>query len=286
MSDEGTDYKCCPHCNSVEELTHFTFNDYRGDGLCKLCEGRGWIDDSFTAEVTTFVSRVITLGFDDTEFPDKIDCPKCDGNGQCKTCGGNGRVKRKRFEDIDESDDENTEDEEEDDDYDDNDDFDDDEDYDDDYTYSKNETSEYKNDVSEVIEPIKSEPDQDEIDKNNFLNELHNSLLEVYTELETTAIIRNIPSEKILELRNKLNKDWVSEIKYILWSIPSELKHQIQLLEIKIEGAKMHHMLTFQRNLLLGKIINSKSSDNGLYNLFKQKIQFEYDYDLLKKYGL
>src|ERR1700760_1544882 len=88
----GKDYKCCPDCDSVEDAG-FLFNDFRGDGKCDLCHGEGEIDDSFRAEVTRFTAKVITLGLDQTEFPDTIDCPKCNGTGQCQSCGGNGRVK-------------------------------------------------------------------------------------------------------------------------------------------------------------------------------------------------
>ncbi|WP_345211003.1 hypothetical protein [Mucilaginibacter gynuensis] len=90
--DSGKDYKCCSDCDAVEEIDFF-FNDVKGNGKCDICNGEGEIDDFFRAEVTRFTAKLITFGLDQTEFPDTVDCPKCNATGQCQSCGGNGRVK-------------------------------------------------------------------------------------------------------------------------------------------------------------------------------------------------
>lgn len=110
MSDEGKDYMCCLHCDNVSELTDFTWNDYRGDGNCKTCNGTGEIDNSLMKEFGVMVEVVMTLGLDvKDDVPKTVSCPKCSGTGQCQTCGGSGRVKRKRFDDDDDSEEENEE---------------------------------------------------------------------------------------------------------------------------------------------------------------------------------
>lgn len=145
MSDEGKEYKCCPHCDTISELTHFTWNDYKGDGNCKKCHGEGEIDNSLVKESGEFFESLIAGDMANTKFPATVPCHKCSGTGQCQTCGGCGRVKRKRFEadngskdddveeeyDEDEGDDEDEEDE---DDYDYYNDDDDADETDDDYT--------------------------------------------------------------------------------------------------------------------------------------------------------
>jgi len=165
MSDAGKDYKCCTKCDSVEE-TDWKFDDFRGDRKCKYCHGEGEIDDSFRAQVGGMISKVMTLGMGDDDIPTNIDCPKCNGTGQCQTCGGTGRVKTKYVESDDDEVNEKSDDdeEEEDDDYDDDD---DDDDYSSTYSSSSLSSRSYSN------SSLRSEP-ENKTKKSVFRNRVGN----------------------------------------------------------------------------------------------------------------
>ena len=165
QDDEEKNYKRCPNCNSSDEIFGFLSTDFRGDGKCKYCDGKGEITDELRATVGAMIGKIMTLGIDDGEYPATETCSKCYGSGQCQICGGTGRVKRKRFdsgyqeEDDNENGEEDTEDEdleENDDDVeedDDNDEVEEDEGY---YSYTKNSCENYNDENNTLIIPQSS----------------------------------------------------------------------------------------------------------------------------------
>jgi hypothetical protein len=272
MDDEGKDYKCCSHCHGVHEWKNM--DHFRGDGNCKRCEGSGKIDDSFRAQMHEFMVSAGSFGLlhDNPDY--EIDCPRCNGTGQCQTCGGTGRAKRNRFDQTEIDDDD-------DDDYD-NDDDDDDVDY---YRTDDDEYSNYNNDKTEklVISPGKSEEErQDEINI-AFKNNLVTILTKYHSGLEIDAIFRNLKGEKLVELKLMSLKELEEESKYLGMIVALTLKYESKKLDYKVQSMMLglHSKMSFLHSLMFPDEILNKSA---MKELISQKSQVDFDYALLKKF--
>lgn len=297
MSDEGKDYRCCPHCSEVSE-TDWKFDDFRGDGNCKKCGGVGKIDDSFRTQVQGFAIAVMSFGVIQDDSPTEIDCPKCEGTGQCQTCGGTGRVKRRRFEDSDElrnDEDNDTESDDEDDDYDDDnyeeDDVEEYGDNNDDIDYAEQDEYYESTKSSEIGNTKEFETgfSKDHLVENKlgreFKEKLLTALLVHYSKEESEVILQHLKDKKIEELKAEKSISLENQVTYLGSTIVIDLKFRIQILEMKIKVMTNALALGLPS---INKICfrDEEVSLSALEKMFEDKVQFEVDYSILKKYEL
>lgn len=271
-------WKCCPKCYSNK--IGGWYEDNIGDGKCQRCEGTG--------KVHVFGSEFLGIVVLDGNIMDKgidIDCRVCTGTGGCQTCGGEGRVKRKRFENSNDADEDEIENDEEDD-YED-DDYEDENEGDnyrriddDDYTAAMQSEITFNNPKSNEIEDIKKK--ESEIAHARFIEELTPVLLECYTSEETEAILRNLTEDELEILKWNSGRLSIWDVKYTPWAIAKELKHQNMMLAMEIEYLSLDFFFVAMKSPVPQGIDNSNHL--SYYDVLKKKIICERDYEVLKKF--